>query len=165
MLRCHDKTYIERLKTLSSKDILASDTYHNEHTLLAAKIAAECALNLAKRLLSVTKTKSNGYAVIRPPGHHCSHAKTHGFCVLNNAAIAARHASCEKKKRVVVFDWDVHHGDGTERILRDDPNVLYISVRVAFDPITHSLTYTSKFRYIVTKTASSFRSRVQHTKT
>ena len=130
MLTCHDKTYIERLKTLSSKDILASDTYHNEHTLLAAKIAAECALNLAKRLLSVTKTKSNGYAVIRPPGHHCSHAKTHGFCVLNNVAIAARHASSVRKKRVVVFDWDVHHGDGTERILRDDPNVLYISVRV-----------------------------------
>ena len=130
MLRCHDKTYIERLKTLSSKDILASDTYHNEHTLFAAKIAAECALNLTKRLLSVTKTKSNGYAVIRPPGHHCSHAKTHGFCVLNNVAIAARHASSVRKKRVVVFDWDVHHGDGTERILRDDPNVLYISVRV-----------------------------------
>ena len=128
MLTCHDRTYIERLETLSSKDTLASDTYHNEHTLLAAKIASECALNLTKRLLSITKTKANGYAVIRPPGHHCSHAKTHGFCVLNNVAIAARHASCVRKKRVVVFDWDVHHGDGTERILRDDPNVLYISV-------------------------------------
>ena len=127
ILRCHERTYIKCLENLrSEKQPLASDTYHNEHTLDAAKIAAGCTLNLTKRLLE--ENKANGYCVTRPPGHHCSHVKTHGFCILNNVAIAARYASCEKNKRVVVFDWDVHHGDGTEQILRSDPNVLYISI-------------------------------------
>jgi acetoin utilization deacetylase AcuC-like enzyme len=71
----------------------------------------------------------NAFALIRPPGHHAETAAAMGFCLFNNAAVAARWAQRERGiERVAIVDWDVHHGNGTEQIFRDDPSVLTISL-------------------------------------
>jgi len=71
---------------------------------------------------------SNAFCAVRPPGHHAERDSTNGFCLLNNAAIAARYA--QKKynaDRIAILDWDVHHGNGTQHIFYSDKSVLYIS--------------------------------------
>lgn len=70
----------------------------------------------------------NGMALVRPPGHHadCSHSR--GFCVFNNVGAAARMLVSRGAKKVLIIDWDVHHGDGTENMFYCDPAVLYISI-------------------------------------
>ena len=70
----------------------------------------------------------NAFAVIRPPGHHALPDRAMGFCLLNHVAIAARYI--QKKhglKRILIVDWDVHHGNGTQEVFYDDPSVLYFS--------------------------------------
>lgn len=71
-----------------------------------------------------------GFALCRPPGHHASSNRSQGFCVVNNVAIAASYARkwYREAKKVLIFDWDVHHGQGTQQIFEDDPDVLVINV-------------------------------------
>lgn len=71
----------------------------------------------------------NAYAMLRPPGHHCTPTQAMGFCFLNNVAIAARYAQARHGlQRVAIVDWDVHHGNGTQAAFYDDPSVLFISL-------------------------------------
>ncbi len=69
-----------------------------------------------------------GVAVVRPPGHHAESNTAMGFCFFNNAAIAARAAQAAGAKKIIIFDWDVHHGNGTQHIFYDDKSVLYMSM-------------------------------------
>ncbi|XP_018873958.2 polyamine deacetylase HDAC10 isoform X5 [Gorilla gorilla gorilla] len=100
--------------------------YFHPSTFHCARLAAGAGLQLVDAVL--TGAVQNGLALVRPPGHHSQRAAANGFCVFNNVAIAAAHA---KQKhglhRILVVDWDVHHGQGIQYLFEDDPSVLYFS--------------------------------------
>jgi len=72
--------------------------------------------------------RGHAFAAIRPPGHHALAAKGMGFCLVNNVVVAARHAQAAGRKRVLIIDWDVHHGNGTQALVETDPSVRYVSL-------------------------------------
>ncbi|KAL2775424.1 polyamine deacetylase HDAC10 isoform 2, partial [Daubentonia madagascariensis] len=100
--------------------------YFHPSTFHCARLAVGAALQLVDAVLM--GAVHNGLALVRPPGHHSQRAAANGFCVFNNVAIAAEHA---KQKhglhRILIVDWDVHHGQGIQYIFEDDPSVLYFS--------------------------------------
>ncbi|XP_076467846.1 histone deacetylase 5-like isoform X2 [Babylonia areolata] len=105
-----------------------SDTVWNDnYTSTAARMAAGCVTELASRV--VAGDLKNGLAIVRPPGHHAEKDQAMGFCYFNSIAIAAKQLR-EKYKlnKILIVDWDVHHGNGTQQMFYDDPHVLYISI-------------------------------------
>ncbi|GAX81598.1 hypothetical protein CEUSTIGMA_g9026.t1 [Chlamydomonas eustigma] len=106
---------------------LPNDLYMCSESVLAARYAAGC---VVKAVRSVLQGKvQSALAVVRPPGHHAECERAMGFCFFNNVAVAAREALAhEGVKKVLVLDWDVHHGNGIQDILWEDPNALYISI-------------------------------------
>jgi acetoin utilization deacetylase AcuC-like enzyme len=129
LLRVHPESYLTAFKA-------ASDAGGGELGLRTPfgaggyEIAALSA-GLAKAALTAVLTGEtrNAYALSRPPGHHCTADFPNGFCLLNNIAVAIRAAQSEGLvTRVAVIDWDVHHGNGTEAIFYEDPDVLTISL-------------------------------------
>ncbi|KAK1902231.1 Histone deacetylase 7 [Dissostichus eleginoides] len=104
------------------------DTVWNElHTWVASRVAAGCVTDLA---LKVAQGKlKNGFAVVRPPGHHANHSSPLGFCFFNSVAIAAKQLQHKLNvSKILIVDWDVHHGNGTQEAFYNDPSVLYISL-------------------------------------
>nr|XP_020737685.1 histone deacetylase 10 isoform X3 [Odocoileus virginianus texanus] len=100
--------------------------YLHPSTFHCARLAAGAALQLVDAVL--TGAVRNGLALVRPPGHHSQRATANGFCMFNNVAIAAKHAQQQHRLcRVLIVDWDVHHGQGIQYIFEDDPSVLYFS--------------------------------------
>jgi acetoin utilization deacetylase AcuC-like enzyme len=91
-----------------------------------ARLAAGAAIDLARAV--ARGELASGFAAVRPPGHHAEADRAMGFCLLNNVAIAARALqACEGVGKVLVLDWDVHHGNGIQHVFEDDPSVLYLS--------------------------------------
>lgn len=105
-----------------------SDTTWNEiYTAPAARMAVGCTVDLAFR--TWTGDIRNGFAIVRPPGHHAEPQQAMGFCFFNSVAIAARLLQKEHRvHKILIFDWDVHHGNGTQDIFYDDPRVLVVSM-------------------------------------
>lgn len=106
-----------------------SDTTWNEHhTAAAARMAAGCVIDLAFK--TAKGDVKNGFAVVRPPGHHAEPDLAMGFCFFNSVAIAAKllRQRLPEMNKILIVDWDIHHGNGTQQVFYDDPNVLYLSV-------------------------------------
>ena len=126
---CHTRPYIEIAKrdvAAGARDLSTGDTQIGPKSLEVALRAAGGVLNAVDAV--VERRAANAFCVVRPPGHHATADRGMGFCLFNNVAIAARYA--QKKhgiERVVIVDWDVHHGNGTQDIFYSDGSVFYFS--------------------------------------
>ncbi|HEX8108204.1 MAG TPA: histone deacetylase, partial [Kofleriaceae bacterium] len=105
---------------------LDADTGVSPASLDAALRAAGALVNAVDAVLDEKATRV--FCAVRPPGHHATRDRAMGFCLLNNVAAAAAAARAGGAARVAILDWDVHHGNGTQDIFWNDPNVLYLSV-------------------------------------
>jgi acetoin utilization deacetylase AcuC-like enzyme len=122
----HYVAEIEASSPASGYSHLDPDTAMNPHTLAAARHAAGAAV-IATDLV-IEGTARNAFCCVRPPGHHAERARAMGFCFFNNVAVGMAHAlEHHKLRRVALVDFDVHHGNGSEDIFKDDPRVLMVS--------------------------------------
>lgn len=117
---------LEQTRALAEVAMLDPDTYVLPGSYEVARLAAGAVLTAVDAVLA--SEADNALAAVRPPGHHATRSTAMGFCLLNNIAIAARHAvRVHGLRRVLIVDFDVHHGNGTQDIFYDDPAVLYVS--------------------------------------
>jgi acetoin utilization deacetylase AcuC-like enzyme len=125
----HTKAHIERIAQTAGRtfDALDQDTITSAKSYDAACLAAGAVVEGVRMV--VAGEVENGFALVRPPGHHAEPDRAMGFCLFNNIAIAA-HYAVEKMglKRVMIVDWDLHHGNGTQRSFADTDQVLYFSI-------------------------------------
>jgi acetoin utilization deacetylase AcuC-like enzyme len=125
--RVHTAAFIEQvLRTRGRSGFLDPDTYHSAASLEVALRASGAGLALTDALLD--GTCQQGFGLWRPPGHHACADRAMGFCLFNHVAVAARHALQRGARRVLILDWDVHHGNGTQEIFEREPEVLFISI-------------------------------------
>ena len=129
LARTHGPNYLESLASLDASGSLMSldaDTYLGRGSLRAARLAAGAVCQGVDQVMA--EPGASAFAVVRPPGHHAEAARAMGFCLLNSIAVGARRAlDHHALPRVAVVDFDVHHGNGTEDILRGDGRCLFIS--------------------------------------
>ncbi|XP_010359388.1 histone deacetylase 6 isoform X2 [Rhinopithecus roxellana] len=136
LLTCHSAEYVghlratEKMKTreLHRESSNFDSIYICPSTFACAQLATGAACCLVEAVLSGEVL--NGAAVVRPPGHHAEQDAACGFCFFNSVAVAARHAQAISGRalRILIVDWDVHHGNGTQHMFEDDPSVLYVSL-------------------------------------
>ena len=130
ILAVHSRAHLDRLTAISQQDRtvrIDQDTYALPTSLKVARLAAGAVIEAVGTIAA--GHAENALAVVRPPGHHATADWQMGFCLLNNIAIAARQAQvlrqCEK---VLIIDYDVHHGNGTQDIFYNDPSIMFVSI-------------------------------------
>ena len=124
----HPRPYIDAIQQACERGptLLDPDTVASPGSWGAALRAAGAVTQAIDRLM--VGTLDAAFCAIRPPGHHALAARAMGFCLFNNIAIGARYAQRRHQlSRILIVDWDVHHGNGTQAIFEDDPSVLYFS--------------------------------------
>jgi histone deacetylase 6 len=136
LLAVHTPEHLDRIAATAERAFaqLDPDTYTSRHSARAARLAAGGLVELVGRVLS--GELANGFALLRPPGHHAEADRAMGFCLFNNVAVAARAARRALAQgvphpgvsRLAIVDWDLHHGNGTQHCFEDDPGVLYFSM-------------------------------------
>lgn len=134
LLRAHSPEHIERVRGAvaeaaerNTQVSLDADTVVSAASWDAALAAAGCAVSGVRAVLA--GESGTAFAVARPPGHHATRERAMGFCLFNNVAVAARWAQAHHGlSRVLIIDWDVHHGNGTQDIFYADPSVYYLSL-------------------------------------
>ena len=139
--RVHSMAYIDEIRALakSGGGDIDPDTVVSPASYHVALMAAGCVCDAAGRLIRGEDTRA--LCLVRPPGHHAMAGRGMGFCLFNNVAVAARLATDELElDRVLIVDWDVHHGNGTQATFWEDPKVGFLSIhRWPFYPGTGSL--------------------------
>jgi acetoin utilization deacetylase AcuC-like enzyme len=126
LARVHDTVYLDKLGAFCYEGggALDADTYATYDSWAIAQLAAGAGLSVIEEM--GRREDSVGFVAVRPPGHHALRDHAMGFCLLNNVAVAAA-ALRSRGERVAIIDWDVHHGNGTQAIFWNDPNVLFVS--------------------------------------
>ncbi len=127
LLAVHPDGYLQSLEAMSRRGggALFLDTIMNEASWAAALGATGAVLAAVDH---ARQGGGNAFAAVRPPGHHALAARGMGFCLVNNVVVAARHAQRGGLERVLVVDWDVHHGNGTQALVEVDATVRYVSL-------------------------------------
>jgi histone deacetylase 6 len=137
----HTADHIETIDATAAEAFVSldPDTYTCRDSALAARLAAGGLVDLVAEVAS--GRLDDGFALLRPPGHHAEADRAMGFCLYNNVAVAARAAQeSGAAERVLIVDWDLHHGNGTQHSFWEDPTVLYFSThQFPFYPGTGSL--------------------------
>jgi acetoin utilization deacetylase AcuC-like enzyme len=127
--RVHDAGHLRAVADSAGRPVTRfdADTAASAGSFEAALLAAGASIALADAVCD--GEIANGFAALRPPGHHAERDRPMGFCLFNNAAIVARHLQAARgRERILVLDWDVHHGNGTQHSFYADPSVMYVSL-------------------------------------
>ena len=125
---CHSQEYVAAVERTAARERtdFDPDTHASAETWGTARLAAGGVLTAVEAVLD--GETDNAFAIVRPPGHHALSGRAMGFCFFNNVAIAASWlVKIRGIRRVLIFDWDVHHGNGTQEVFYDSPEVLYMS--------------------------------------
>ncbi|MDD4094580.1 MAG: histone deacetylase, partial [Methanothrix sp.] len=125
----HAKRYIDQVEAICRRGggYLDIDTVLSKDSYDAAMMAAGGAMAAVDAVLG---EYDSAFALVRPPGHHAKTNRGMGFCIFNNIAVAAKHAQARGLQKVLIVDWDVHHGNGTCDTFYSDPSVLYFSTHM-----------------------------------
>lgn len=138
LLRVHDAGYLARLGDFERQGggRIEADTWLAAGSIEAARLAAGACVEAVASVVQGDDPRA--FCIVRPPGHHALPDSAMGFCLFNSIAVAARHAvETLGLGRVLIVDWDVHHGNGTQEIFYDDPRVAFLSLhRFPFYPGT-----------------------------
>jgi acetoin utilization deacetylase AcuC-like enzyme len=129
LLRVHPAAHLRHVEAVCAAGpayVDGSDTAVAPASARAARLAAGAAVAAVERVWD--GRWSSAFVAVRPPGHHAEEATAMGFCLYNNAAVAARAAQALGARRVAILDWDVHHGNGTQHLFDADPSVYYASL-------------------------------------
>jgi acetoin utilization deacetylase AcuC-like enzyme len=127
LLAVHPQAYLASLEAMSARGggALFLDTVLSRDSWAAVLGATGAVLAAVDHAL---RDRAHGFAAVRPPGHHALAARGMGFCLVNNVVVAARHAQRAGRERVLIIDWDVHHGNGTQALVETDPTIRYVSL-------------------------------------